>query len=87
MYDRENNTYLLKGKRVDADELIEYTKMLTEKFNFVFIEDLLDEEDWESYPKAHQQITRTISLVMIFTVINRNVWKELTASTPWVVLS
>ena len=70
MYDRENNTYLLKGKRVDADELIAYTKMLTEKFNFVFIEDLLDEEDWESYPKAHQRITRTNIIGDDFIVTN-----------------
>lgn len=59
MYDRESNTYLLKGKRVSADELIAYVKYLTEKFDFVFIEDLLDEEDWESYPKAVKEITRT----------------------------
>lgn len=70
MYDRENNTYLLKGKRVDADELIAYAKMLTEKFNFVFIEDLLDEEDWEHYPKAHQQITRTNIIGDDFIVTN-----------------
>ena len=70
MYDRKNNTYLLKGKRVNADELIAYAKMLTEKFNFVFIEDLLDEEDWESYPKAHQQITRTNIIGDDFIVTN-----------------
>jgi len=61
-YDKENHTYLLKGKRVSTDELIEYVKGLTEKFNFVFIEDLLDENDWEGYRKATQQIKRTIIL-------------------------
>lgn len=70
MYDRQSNTYLLKGKRVDADELIQYAKMLTEKFNFVFIEDLLDEEDWESYPKAHKEITRTNIIGDDFIVTN-----------------
>lgn len=59
MYDKESNTYLLKGKRVSADELILYAKYLTEKFPFVFIEDLLDEEDWDAYAKAHREITRT----------------------------
>lgn len=70
MYDRENNTYLLKGKRVSADELIAYAKMLTDKYNFVFIEDLLDEEDWENYPKAHKEITRTNIIGDDFIVTN-----------------
>lgn len=72
MYDREHNTYLLKGRQVTADELIAYTKMLTEKFNFVFIEDLLDEEDWESYPKANKEITRTNIIGDDFIVTNLN---------------
>ncbi|MCI8834139.1 MAG: phosphopyruvate hydratase [Ruminococcus sp.] len=71
MYDRESSTYLLKGKRVSAEELIAYTKMLTEKFNFVFIEDLLDEEDWENYPKANKEITRTNIIGDDFIVTNR----------------
>lgn len=72
MYDRENGTYLLKGDRVSAKELIAYTKMLTEKFNFVFIEDLLDEEDWESYPIAHRELTRTNIIGDDFIVTNMN---------------
>lgn len=71
MYDKASDTYLLKGKRVSADELIAYTKKLTEKFHFVFIEDLLDEEDWESYPKANQEITRTNIIGDDFIVTNR----------------
>lgn len=70
MYDRQTNTYLLKGKRVSAEELISYVKRLTEEFDFVFIEDLLDEEDWESYPKAHQQIKRTNIIGDDFIVTN-----------------
>ena len=70
MYDRKNNTYLLKGERVTAETLIDYVKMLTQKFNFVFIEDLLDEEDWESYPKAHKEITRTNIIGDDFIVTN-----------------
>lgn len=70
MYDRKSGTYLLKGKRVTAAELIAYAKYLTEKYNFVFIEDLLDEEDWENYPIAHKEITRTILLGDDFIVTN-----------------
>ncbi|GLO51364.1 enolase 1 [Pseudomonas putida] len=61
-YDSKAKTYLLKGKRVSSDELIAYTKQLTEKFNFVFIEDLLDENDWSGYQKAKQELQRTLIL-------------------------
>lgn len=71
MYDRETKTYLLKGKRVDSSELIAYTKKLTERFDFVFIEDLLDEEDWDGYKKAHKEITRTNLIGDDFIVTNR----------------
>ena len=70
MYDKDSNTYLLKGKRVAAEELIDYAKSLTENYPFVFIEDLLDAEDWDSYPKAHKAITRTILLGDDFIVTN-----------------
>ena len=55
---------------MSADTLISYAKKLTEKFSFVFIEDLLDEEDWEAYPKAHKEITRTNLLGDDFIVTN-----------------
>ncbi len=68
MYDGETGTYLLKGNRVSADELIDYAKGLTEKFDFVFIEDLLDEDAWDDYPKAKKAITRTNIIGDDFTV-------------------
>lgn len=71
MYDAAAKTYLLKGKQVTSDEMIDYAKALTEKFNFVFIEDLLDENDWDGYARAHQKITRTILLGDDFIVTNR----------------
>lgn len=60
MFDAKTNTYLLKDERVSAETLIAYTKKLSEQFPFVFIEDLLDENDWKNYPKAVEQISRTI---------------------------
>ena len=59
MYEKETNSYLLKGRRISADEMIAYSEKLTERFPFVFIEDLLDEEDWEAYERAHQRIRLT----------------------------
>ena len=60
MYDQKTNTYLLHDKRVSAAELIAYAKSLSEKFPLVFIEDLLDENDWENYPLATKEISRSI---------------------------
>ena len=60
MYDRESRTYLVKGKRVSTEELIAYAKHLSERFNLVFIEDLLDENDWAGYSAAVQALPRTI---------------------------
>jgi len=62
MYDSATATYYLKGERVSSEDLISYAKDLTEKFNFVFIEDLLDENDWDGYPRAVREIPRTIIL-------------------------
>jgi enolase len=62
MFDEENNTYLLKDRRVSAEELIEYAKKLSEKFPLLFIEDLLNENDWENYPKATRSISRSIMI-------------------------
>ena len=70
MYDKETETYLLKSERVSSDTLIAYAKTLTEKFNFVFIEDLLDENDWDGYVAAKKELTRTIVLGDDLTVTN-----------------
>jgi enolase len=71
MYDAATKTYELDGRRVSSDELIAYTKRLTEMFDFVFIEDLLDENDWEGYPKAVTALDRTIVLGDDFIVTDR----------------
>lgn len=62
VYDRDTGTYLLKGERVSTEALIDYARGLTDKFDFVFIEDLLDENDWPGYARAVREIPRTIIL-------------------------
>lgn len=71
MYNKESKTYYLNGKQLTSEELIAYVKSLTEKFNFIFIEDMLDEDDWDGYRKAHQEITRTYIIADDFTVSNK----------------
>lgn len=71
MYDVESATYLFGGQRVSADVLIDYATHLTERFDLVFIEDLLDENDWSGFARAHQRLGRTIVLADDLTVTNR----------------
>ena len=62
MYDAESGTYLYDGQRVDSAELIERTRELTEEFDLLFIEDLLDENDWAGFSLAVSELKRTIVL-------------------------
>ena len=62
MYDPATATYYLKGERVSSGDLISYAKDLTEKFDLVFIEDLLEENDWDGHARAVREIPRTIIL-------------------------
>lgn len=59
MYDELSKTYELKGKRVTSEELINYVDELTKKFNILFVEDLLEEDDWDGYKKAKATLNRT----------------------------
>ena len=70
MYDGATRTYLLKGNRVGSDELIAYARNLSHRFPLVFVEDLLDENDWEGYRNAVGQLDRTIVLGDDLTVTN-----------------
>ncbi len=73
MYDSKDRTYLLKGKRVTNDELISYVQQLTLQFPLLFVEDLLDEDDWDGFVKAKQllQSTNIIGDDFIVTNVNR----------------
>ena len=60
MYDPRTGTYYINGKLLTADEQIAYIKGLTEQYNFLFIEDVLDRNDWDGYVRASKVIDRTI---------------------------
>jgi enolase len=62
MYDQCTQTYALNGERVAAEALIDYARALSEDFPIVFIEDLLDGDDWDGFTKAVQTIDRSIIL-------------------------
>lgn len=62
MYDANTCTYELLGRRVVNAELVTYARQLSEQFDLVFVEDLLDENDWDGWAEAPQQIPRSLLL-------------------------
>lgn len=61
-YGADDQTYELHGRRVDSAELIEFTRELTDDFPLVFVEDLLDEDDWSGYTEAVRTIRSSLIL-------------------------
>ncbi|RKL62668.1 phosphopyruvate hydratase [Thermoanaerobacteraceae bacterium SP2] len=70
MYDAVTGTYLLKGKQVDSNEIIALVKRMSERYNFVYIEDILGEDDWDGFVNAVRELTRTIIIGDDFIVTN-----------------
>ncbi len=62
VYDKRTQTYALNGERVAAEVLIDYARALSEDFPMLFIEDLLDGDDWDGFTRAVQTIDRSIIL-------------------------
>jgi enolase len=72
MYDATTDTYLLQGDRVDRHELIAFVKQLTIDFPIIFVEDLLDEDDWAGHTTAVAELDRTIVLGDDLVVTSRD---------------
>ncbi len=52
-----------RNKKMSGQELIEYYKILIEKYPIISIEDGVAEEDWESWTKLTEQLGKKIQLV------------------------
>ena len=72
VYDKSAQTYELNGEQVTAEALIDYARALAEDFPMVFIEDLLDGDDWDGFTTAVQTIDRSIILGDDLIVTNRD---------------
>jgi enolase len=72
VYDNGSQTYAFNGERVTAEALIDYARELADDFPMVFIEDLLDGDDWAGFTKAAQTIDRSIILGDDLIVTNRD---------------
>jgi enolase len=71
VYDESSGTYPLNGERVTAKALIDYARALSHDFPMLFIEDLLDGDDWEGFTEAVQTIDRSLILGDDLIVTNR----------------
>jgi enolase len=71
IYDKSTHTYAFNGERVTAEALIDYARTVSEDFPMVFIEDLLDGDDWDGFTKAAQTVGRSIILGDDLIVTNR----------------
>lgn len=69
-YNAERGTYDLVTREVDTDEMLGFLKELTTKYNFLYMEDILQEDDWEGWQKAARILDRTILVGDDFTVTN-----------------
>ncbi|MEE3750508.1 phosphopyruvate hydratase [Mycobacterium intracellulare] len=72
VYDSSSATYAFNGERVTAAALIDYARELSTEFPMLFIEDLLDGDDWAGFSKAVQTVNRSIILGDDLIVTNRD---------------
>jgi enolase len=72
VYDKSSQTYAFSGEQVTAEALIDYVRALSEEFPMMFVEDLLDGDDWDGFADAVQTIRRSIILGDDLIVTNRD---------------
>ena len=63
IYDPRRDTYNYCGKELYLDEIIDILKRATEKYDFLYIEDPVDENDWEGWKKLTERIGNRCQLV------------------------
>jgi enolase len=59
----KNGVYEFEGKKLSADDMIEFFKKLSEKYPIISIEDALAEEDWDGWKKMTAELGGKIQLV------------------------
>lgn len=59
----ENGKYMMGDKERNSDEMIEYYKMLIDKYPIISIEDGLAEDDWSGWEKMNKVMGDKITLI------------------------
>ena len=70
IYDAARGTYRYCGRGVDLDELIGILKPATEQYNILYLEDPVDENDWNGWVKMAKALPRTTLCGDDLTVTN-----------------
>lgn len=59
-YNPQEKAYLYRGKLRNRDEMISVLKKLSEKYSFAFMEDILEENDFEGFAAAKKQLNTIV---------------------------
>jgi enolase len=62
-YDEKNRNYLVDGKKLKRDSLIEYYKSLCDEYPLCLIEDPLQEDDFEGFAEITKELGGKIQIV------------------------
>ncbi len=62
-YDNKNKCYKLDSKEVNTVQLIDYYKMLTQKYPIISIEDGLDQNDWDGWNLLNNCLGGSVQIV------------------------
>ena len=75
-YNKEKGTYDFIGENVEAEALLGFLKDLTTKYPFLYVEDPLEENDWNGWKKAAKMLNRTMLVGDDLTVTNIEMLKK-----------
>ncbi|HPE68730.1 MAG TPA: phosphopyruvate hydratase [Thermotogota bacterium] len=62
-YDGEKGVYLVDGKEMSSEQLLDYYTMLIDKYPVISIEDGFDEEDWEGFAQMQKRLGDRVQIV------------------------
>ncbi len=63
LYSRKQGTYMITGKKMSRDELIEYYEKLSDEYPILYLEDPLEEEDYEGFAELTRRLGRKLLVV------------------------
>ena len=63
LFDNQSYNLASENKSYSSDEMIEYLKILVDKYPIISIEDGLDQSDWEGWKKLNNKIGKNIQIV------------------------
>ncbi|MFC1845700.1 phosphopyruvate hydratase [Candidatus Dependentiae bacterium] len=62
-YDKKTNTYVLQGKKLSTDQMIDWYVQLAKDYPLFSLEDPLHEEDWDGWAELTQKLGESVQIV------------------------